>query len=385
MRDDGLLGIAVLGSTGSIGTQTLDVIAAHPDRFRAVSLAAGLNRALLQEQAHRFQPKLVALDDDGAPPDCGDATFASGVEGLTACAVDDEVDIVVVGTSGIAALPAVVAAIAAGKVIALANKESLVCAADVILPLVERYAADIRPVDSEHSAIWQCLGSLSRPDLRSLTITASGGPFRTWDADRMATITPKDALAHPTWSMGGKITIDSATLVNKGLEVIEAHHLFGVAYDDIAVVVHPQSIVHSLVEFRDGSTLAQLSNPDMRLPIQLALTWPEHVDLETRRLSLAELGRLDFEPPDLGRFPALGLCIEAGLRGGSLPAVLSAVDEVAVAAFLEGRLSFLAIAETIELVLSRHDGSAIASLDDVRAVDSWARHTADQTIRRRSA
>ncbi len=299
--------------------------------------------------------------------------------------MDDDVDLVVVATSGIAALPAVVAAIEAGKIIALANKESLVCAADVILPLVERYAADIRPVDSEHSAIWQCLGSLSRPDLRSLTITASGGPFRTWDAGRMATITPADALAHPTWSMGGKITIDSATLVNKGLEVIEAHLLFGVAYDDIAVVVHPQSIVHSLVEFRDGSTLAQLSNPDKRLPIQLAMTWPDHVDLETRRLSLTELGHLDFESPDLGRFPALRLCIEAGRRGGSFPAALSAVDEVAVAAFLEGRLSFLAIAETIEQVLSRHDGGAVTSLDDVRAVDSWARRTAGEAIRRRSA
>ena len=381
MSDDGRIGVAVLGSTGSIGTQTLDVIAAHPGRFKAVSLAAGHNRALLEQQARQFGPKLVALDDAGDAPDCGTAVYWSGIEGLIACAVDDDVDIVVVATSGIASLAAVVAAIEAGKIIALANKESLVCAADVILPLVDRYSADIRPVDSEHSAVWQCMGSRSRADLRSLTITASGGPFRTWDAARMATITPADALAHPTWSMGGKITIDSATLVNKGLEVIEAHHLFGVAYDDMEVVVHPQSIVHSLVEFRDGSTLAQLSNPDMRLPIQLAMTWPEHIDLQTRRLSLTELRHLDFEPPDLERFPALSLCIDAGRRGESYPAVLSAVDEVAVEAFLAGRLSFLGIAATIERVLSRHDQASIASLDDVRSVDSWARRAAKEEIR----
>ena len=381
MRSDGRLGIAVLGSTGSIGTQTLDVISAHPDRFAAVSLAAGHNRDLLERQAHAFRPKLVALDDASDGAAFGSADFRTGADGLVACAVDDDVDVVVVATSGIASLPAVVAAIKAGKVIALANKESLVCAADVILPLVERHAADVRPVDSEHSAIWQCLGSRSRPDLLSLTVTASGGPFRTWDTGRMATITPADALAHPTWSMGGKITIDSATLVNKGLEVIEAHHLFGVAYDDISVVVHPQSIVHSLAEFRDGSTLAQLSNPDMRLPIQLALTWPEHVELKTSRLSLTELGRLDFEPPDLGRFPGLGLCLEAGRRGGSYPAVLSAADEVAVAAFLNGRLSFLRIADVIDRTVSRHDAVNIEGLDDVALVDAWARRIAEEEIR----
>ena len=382
MTNDGVLGIAVLGSTGSIGTQTLEVIAAHAERFEAVSLAAGHNRRLLEQQAQRFRPKLVALDDGGDAPNCGAAVFLPGLEGLIACAVDDAVDIVVVATSGIAALPAVVAAIEAGKVVALANKESLVCAADVILPLVERCDADIRPVDSEHSAIWQCLGSRSRRDLRSLTITASGGPFRTWEVARMGTITPADALAHPTWSMGGKITVDSATLVNKGLEVIEAHHLFRVAYDDIEVVVHPQSIVHSLVEFRDGSTLAQLSSPDMRVPIQFALSWPEHIDLGTTRLSLTDLGHLDFEPPDLGRFPALRLCIEAGRRGGSYPAVLSAVDEVAVSAFLGGRLSFHGIAETIDHVLARHDPAPILGLDDVQAVDSWARRAADDAIAR---
>lgn len=382
MRDDGRLGVAVLGSTGSVGTQTLDVLAAHPERFAAVSLAAGHNRDLLERQASRFRPGLVALEEAEPPIEIGGVAFRSGIDGLIACAVDDAVDVVVVATSGVAALAAVVAAIEAGKIIALANKESLVCAADVILPLAERHAADIRPVDSEHSAIWQCLGSRSRADVRSLTVTASGGPFRTWDAERMSTITAADALAHPTWSMGGKITVDSATLVNKGLEVIEAHHLFGVAYDDIAVVVHPQSVIHSLVEFCDGSTLAQLSNPDMRLPIQLALTWPEHVDLATRRLSLTELGHLDFEPPDLDRFPALRLCVDAGRRGGSYPAVLSAADEVAVAAFLAGRLGFLGIARTVERVLARHDPRPIASLEDVRSVDAWARAVAGEEIAR---
>jgi 1-deoxy-D-xylulose-5-phosphate reductoisomerase len=275
-----------------------------------------------------------------------------------------------------------VAAIEAGKTIALANKESLVCAADVILPLAARRGVELRPVDSEHSAIWQCLQTFRRDDLVGLTLTASGGPFRSWSAAEMTRITPADALAHPTWSMGGKITVDSATLVNKGLEVIEAHHLFAVPYDALEVVIHPESIVHSLVEFADGSQLAQLSHPDMRLPIQYALTWPEHAPLPARRLSLPELGRLTFEAPDHERFPALRLCVDAGRAGRSYPAALSAADEVAVEAFLAGHLPFTGIPAVLEAVLSRHDAAPFRSLEDVEAVDSWARGAAEAIIHR---
>jgi 1-deoxy-D-xylulose-5-phosphate reductoisomerase len=360
--------IAVLGSTGSIGTQTLDVIGAHPDRFRAVALAAGHQVQLLQEQVARFRPKLVSLDPGLTIDAPAESTIAHGREGLLACATDPEVDVVVVATSGIASLEAVLEAARLGKVIALANKEALVCAAEVILPIARANGAELRPVDSEHSAIWQAMGALTRSDVRRLVLTASGGPFRTCPLSDLPSVKPSDALRHPTWHMGTKITIDSATLVNKGLEVIEAHRLFDIPYERIDIVVHPESIVHSLVEFVDGSTIAQLSAPDMRLPIQYALTAPEHAPRDASHLDLARIGSLTFAAPDRERFPALEICRAAGIAGGSTCTALCAADDVAVEAFVDGRIAFTGIQRVLEETINRHRPVQLRTLDDVQAV-----------------
>lgn len=375
------LRIALLGSTGSIGRQTLDVVREHPGRFEVVTLAAGSSAALLEQQVLEFRPRYVSLDA-GVPfaPDIR-VGIGRGQDGLIACATHPDIDIVVVATSGVASIAAVIAAAKLGRVIALANKEALICAADLVLPVVRQHGAELRPVDSEHSAIWQCIGSLGRDDVASLTLTASGGPFRTCTLEDLERVTASDALRHPTWAMGKKITIDSATLVNKGLEVIEAQRLFGIDFDQINVVVHPESIIHSLVAFADGSTLAQLSEPDMRLPIQYALTWPEHAPRVASPLDLPRLGMLTFEAPDLERFPALGLCIEAGRAGGSASTALCAADQVAVDAFLDGAIGFRDISRVISATLGAHQSVTIASLDDIAAILDASTAVAKQFVR----
>jgi 1-deoxy-D-xylulose-5-phosphate reductoisomerase len=360
--------IALLGSTGSIGSQTIDVIRAHPDRFRLVAIAAGTNADLLEHQVNEFRPQLASLDCTAEIEHSHKTQLVRGPDGLLACATHPDVDVVVVATSGIASLRAVIEAAKLGRTIALANKEALVCAADVILPIVRDHKAELRPVDSEHSAIWQSMGSLRRRDVRRLTLTASGGPFRNRTPAQLESVTVADALRHPTWNMGTKITIDSATLVNKGLEIIEAHRLFGVPYTQIDAVIHPESIVHSLVEFIDGSTIAQLSRPDMRLPIQYALTAPHHVTSDVPSLNLADLGALTFEPVDHDRFPALDLCRSAGEAGSSTCTALCAADEVAVDAFVDGRIRFCDIPIVLAGTLERHSSRPLSTLDDVEAV-----------------
>jgi len=355
--------LAVLGSTGSIGQQTLAVVRALPQRFRVVALAAGGNTALLKQQVSEFQPEL------GYCTAGGEGTGLS----LEEMAAYPGVDVAVIATAGKAGLAPVLAAARAGKTIALANKEALVMAGGIIIAEAERRGAKILPVDSEHSAIWQCLlGEVSAPE--RLILTASGGPFRRYPAARLTKVTAAQALRHPSWKMGKKVTIDSATLMNKGLEIIEAHWLFRMPLERIRVLVHPQSIVHSLVEFADGSVKAQLGCPDMRLPIQFALTYPERVaSPELPRLDWDSLKTLDFEPPDGGKFPCLGLAREAARLGGTFPAVLGAADEAAVALFLDGKIGFMDIPRLVGKVLAQHQFTAEPDIEDIMAADGWAR------------
>jgi 1-deoxy-D-xylulose-5-phosphate reductoisomerase len=383
--------VAILGSTGSIGQSALAVVSGHPDRVTAVALAAGRNAALLADQirAHRPAFAAVATDEartaleDALAPGDRPATVAVGREALIAAATHPDVDLVLCATSGTAGLEAALAAIDAGKTVALANKEVLVMAGALMVEAAVRKQVAILPVDSEHNAIHQCLHGRARDEVRRLILTASGGPFRGWDRAALAGVTPADALKHPTWQMGRKITVDSATLMNKGLEVIEARWLFDRGADEIDVVVHPQSIVHSMVALRDGSVIAQLSVTDMCLPIQYAFSYPERWDGTLPALDVSALGRLDFEPPDPGRFPCLRLAFEALRAGGAWPAALNAANEVAVEAFLDGRLGFPGIPEVIERTLEAVDREAgpPSSLDAVRAVDAWARRFSAETIR----
>jgi len=377
--------IAILGSTGSIGTSALAVVAAHPDELRVVGLAAGENSARLAEQVAQFTPAVIAMATpeamDGVRQALG-ADLASslssvtGPDGLAAVATHPEVDIVVCASAGTAALEAVLAAIEAGKTIALANKEVLVMAGGLVMAAADRYDVAVLPVDSEHSAIHQCLHGRSSDDVRRLILTASGGPFRDWPVERLQGVRPDDALRHPTWNMGDKITIDSATLMNKGLEVIEARWLFGVAADEVDVLVHPQSIVHSMVELTDGSVIAQLGVTDMQLPIQYALSYPDRWSAPLPVLDLAASAALEFHRPDVARFPCLALAYRALRAGGVSPVVLNAANEVAVAAFLAGTLPFLGIPSVIERAMdardAMHDGP-VETLDGVRAVDRWSR------------
>jgi 1-deoxy-D-xylulose-5-phosphate reductoisomerase len=358
-------GVAILGSTGSIGQSALAVVDAHPTRLRVVGLAAGGNAARLAEQVERYQPSRAALATEVGP------------QGLIDVATHPDADVVLFASSGTAALDAVLAAIEAGKTIALANKEILVMAGALVMAAARARGVAVLPVDSEHNAIHQCLHERPASDVRRLILTASGGPFRRLGANELNTVTAEDALRHPTWVMGQKITIDSATLMNKGLEVIEARWLFDVGADAIDVLVHPQSIVHSMVEFVDGSVIAQLGVTDMRLPIQYAFSYPERWTTPLPPLDLARAGRLEFEPPDTGRFPCLALAFRA-LRGPEgLPIVLNAANEVAVSAFLEARLPFTGIASTIAQVMDafEQEGSAtrIDGLAIVRQIDGWAR------------
>jgi 1-deoxy-D-xylulose-5-phosphate reductoisomerase len=378
------LSVAVLGSTGSVGTQVLDVLRSFPDRFRVTALTAGANIELLAAQAREFHPELIVANDDSmrSAELPGGTRSETGVAGLIEAATLPDVDIVVTATSGHAAIVPTARAIEAGKTIALANKETIVCAAEIIMPLARQHNVAIHPVDSEHSAIWQAMGGSDPNHVSRLILTASGGPFRTYSMAQMDSITVEMALNHPTWSMGGKITIDSATLMNKGLEVIEAHWLFGVPYERIDVLVHPESIIHSIVEFDDYSQLAQLGLPDMRLPIQYALTYPDHAPGPCKRLSLADIGALHFAQPDEDRFPCLRLAREAGSKRGPYPAILSTADEIAVQAFMTGSLSFSGIARTVDHALASYSGPESVTLESLAEIDAWTRTTALESIAR---
>jgi 1-deoxy-D-xylulose-5-phosphate reductoisomerase len=372
--------LAILGSTGSIGRSALAVVDAHPTRLRVVALAAGDNAPLLAEQVHRYSPEVVAMATsqgvDRLRAACGSGAgvaMSGGAEGLIAVATHPDVDIVICASSGTAGLEAVLAAIAAGKTIALANKEVLVMAGALVTAAAHRHGVAILPVDSEHNAVHQCLHGRTRADIRRLILTASGGPFRDFSASQLQRVTPEEALRHPTWQMGRKITVDSATLMNKGLEVIEAHWLFDVTADQIEVVIHPQSIVHSMVELVDGSVIAQLGVTDMRLPIQYACSYPERWDGGLPSLDLSKAGRLEFHPPDLGRFPCLNLAYRALRAQGTVAVVMNAANEVAVAAFLDGRLGFASIPTVIERTMNAHAVESVSTVETVRRVDAWGR------------
>jgi len=382
--------IALLGSTGSIGQSALAVVEAHSDRLRVVAMAAGENIARFVEQVGRFSPNTIAMSTPRALADAraelqrrggaDPAQALSGAEGLIAVATHPDVDIVLFASSGTAALDAVLAAIEAGKAIALANKEILVMAGAIVMEAARRKGVTVLPVDSEHNAIHQCLHGRSPADVRRLILTASGGPFRDTPLQEIATVTPEEALRHPTWTMGPKITIDSATLMNKGLEVIEARWLFDVPPDRIQVLVHPQSIVHSMVELVDGSIIAQLGVTDMRLPIQYAFSYPARWDAPLPPLDLASAGRLDFAAPDTERFPCLALAFRALAGDPGLPIVLNAANEVAVSAFLDRRIGLTSIPELIRRAMDAYDAAnpaPIRGLRDVRNVDRWAREFAE--------
>ncbi|MGE5360116.1 MAG: 1-deoxy-D-xylulose-5-phosphate reductoisomerase [Bacteroidales bacterium] len=379
--------LAILGSTGSIGRSALSVVEAHADKIQVVGLAAGTNTTLFAEQVARFRPSVVALGTDEAVAMLkGSGAFAGpspmvGNDGLVAVATHPDADIVLCATSGTAALEAVLAAIEAGKTIALANKEVLVMAGAIVTQAARRHGVALLPVDSEHNAIHQCLAGRPPHEVRRLILTASGGPFRGQSTDVLDEVVPEDALRHPTWQMGPKITIDSATLMNKGLEVIEAHWLFGVDADRIDVVIHPQSVVHSMVELTDGSVIAQLGVTDMRLPIQYAFSYPDRWEAPLPRLDLAKLGRLEFHLPDHDSFPCLRLAYQALEDAGGLPVVLNAANEVAVAAFLESRLAFTSIPRLIEQAMDAYTPGPARTLQEVRAIDAWAREYAHAVVR----
>jgi len=391
------IGVALLGSTGSIGRQTIEVLtSAGPEAFDVVALAAGRDVGALNAQAERLRPKVVSLADADAdaglrlPPGSRDV---SGPDALLEMATRDDVDLVIIATAGVISLRPVLAALEAGKVVATANKETLVSAGHLVMPLAQARAAGVRsrdpaspmasplawlrPIDSEHSAIWQCLAGEDLASVSRLILTASGGPFRDWPAERMAAATPADALAHPIWDMGAKITIDSATLMNKGLEVIEAHWLYDVPYEHIDVVIHPQSLVHSFVEFVDGSQKAQLGLPDMRIPIQYAIDYPRRAAGPAPRLDVREHPRMTFEAPDERRFPALPLARAAGMAGPGATAALIPADDIAVDRFLAGSLTFTGMAGLVEEAVARFSVPHSPALAELEAIDAevrrWAR------------
>ena len=375
--------ITLLGSTGSIGTQTLDILAQYPEQFRLVGLAAGRNVEMLAAQIRQFRPSIVAICVEDKLPqlkeEIADLDYKpillAGEAGVAEVARYGDAETVVTGIVGCAGLLPTIAAIEAGKDIALANKETLIAGGPVVLPLVEKYGIKLLPADSEHSAIFQCLQGVPAGGLRRILLTASGGAFRDWPVEKLPQVKVADALKHPNWSMGRKITVDSATLMNKGLEVIEAHYLFGMDYDDIDIVIHPQSIIHSLIELQDTSVLAQMGWPDMRLPLLYAMSWPERIYTDWERLDLVKAGNLTFREPDHQKYPCMQLAYAAGRAGGSMPAVLNAANEQAVALFLDEKMGYLDIARCIEKVCDRHsaDNCSNPSLDDIVASDNWAR------------
>jgi len=377
--------IAILGATGSIGKSTLDLVERNPGRFAVSAVSAATNVEALADIARRTGAALAVIADEAhlnrlrellAGTGC---RAAAGESGLVEVAVGDA-DLVVAGIVGCAGLRPSMAAVETGKTVALANKEALVTAGDLMIRAAQKSGATILPVDSEHNAIFQCLAGNREQDVAKIILTASGGPFRTSTADLIARATPSQAVAHPNWSMGAKISVDSATLMNKGLELIEAHYLFGLPSERLDVVIHPQSVIHSMVEFVDGSVLAQLGSPDMRIPIAYALAWPERIATPAQRLDLAAIARLDFETPDLARFPSLRLAREALEAGGAAPIVLNAANEAAVAAFLAGRLAFPEIAATVEDALASSDFAAPGSIDDVLAVDRATRSSVEAAM-----
>ncbi len=375
--------ITLLGSTGSIGTQTLDIVANNPDKFRIVGLAAGNNVELLAAQIRQFRPSIAAICAEEKLPALKEAIadldpqpiLLAGDAGIVEVARYGDAETVVTGIVGCAGLLPTIAAIEAGKDIALANKETLIAGGPVVLPLIEKHGIKLLPADSEHSAIFQCLQGVPKGGLRKIILTASGGAFRDWPTEKLAEVTVADALKHPNWSMGRKITVDSATLMNKGLEVIEAHFLFGLDYKDIEIVIHPQSIIHSLIELQDTSVLAQLGWPDMRLPLLYAISWPERIYTNWERLDLVTAGNLTFREPDHKKYPCMQLAYAVGKAGGSMPAVLNAANEQAVALFLSETISYLDIARCIEWVCDRFSSDNLSnpSLDDILAADQWAR------------
>jgi 1-deoxy-D-xylulose-5-phosphate reductoisomerase len=379
--------VAILGSTGSIGQSALSVVDAHFDRLQVVGLAAGENAERLAAQVSRYRPRIVAMAtghglDQLKRFGADDvAVGGTGREGLVAVATHAAVDIVLCASSGTDALEAVLAAIEHGKTIALANKEILVMAGGIVMEAARRRGVAILPVDSEHNAIHQCLHGRSVEEVRKLVLTASGGPFRGRTASDLVDVTADDALKHPTWRMGRKITIDSSTLMNKGLEVIEAHWLFGVRADQIDVLIHPQSVVHSMVELTDGSVIAQLGVTDMRLPIQYAFSYPDRWATPMTSLDLVQAGRLEFDRPDTRAFPCLALAYRALLAERSLPVVLNAANEIAVAHFLEGRIAFTSIPRIIDETMAAHRVADVPTLEEVRKVDRWARAHADEIAR----
>ena len=378
--------LSILGSTGSIGLSTLDVVRQHPEKFSISGLAAGKDVVTLAEQIKEFRPTAVSvMDADTAvklrallgdyKPD-----ILHGIEGTIAVATVEEADMVVSAIVGAAGLIPTVSAIKAGKHIALANKETLVVAGELVAALVQQHKVQLLPVDSEHSAIFQSLQGHRKEDVVRIILTASGGPFRNTSAEKLKEVGLEQALKHPQWTMGAKITIDSATMMNKGLEVIEAHWLFAMPAEKIGVVVHPQSIIHSMVEYIDGCVMAQLGAPDMRAPIAYALSWPERCESGIQKLNLAKIGTLTFEEPDMERFPALHLAFEALKAGRTCPAVLNAANEIAVAAFLDKKIRFTEIAETVDKTMQAHEAYTPVELDDYLRADRWARDTATKFI-----
>lgn len=378
--------ISILGSTGSIGCNTLDIVALFPERFRVLGLSACENIERLEGQIRRFRPAMVSLNSVKAAnvlkERCGDlgVEILSGVEGLIRVSTLPEVDVVVSAIAGSAGLIPTLSAVKAGKTVALANKETMVMAGEIVTREAEEKGVRILPVDSEHSAIFQVMECGRREDLHKIILTASGGPFLNKSYEDRKRVTVEDALKHPNWNMGAKVTIDSATLMNKGLEVIEAKWLFDVSINQIEVLIHPQSIIHSMVEFRDGSVLSQMGIPDMRIPIAYALSYPERLDLVMQRLDLARTGMLTFENPDIKKFPCLSYAYDAMKTGGSMPAVMNSSNEVAVAAFLHGRIGFLDIERIVGDTMSGHTVKGVNNIEDVLMADNWAREEAERLV-----
>ena len=377
--------ISILGATGSVGTSTLDLVERQPGRFEVVALTAARKVDALAEAAKRTGAKLAVIEDETLLPELkrrleGSGCRAEAGREALAEAAAGEAEWVMAAIVGCAGLEPVMSAIEAGRTVALANKEALVTAGQLMIAAAQRSGATILPVDSEHNAIFQCLADNRSCDVAKLVLTASGGPFRSWSRERMAAATPEQAVAHPNWSMGAKISVDSATMMNKGLELIEAHHLFGVPSDRLKVVIHPQSVIHSMVEYIDGSVLAQLGSPDMRIPIAHALAWPERMETPAERLDLVSIGTLSFEAPDLDRFPALRVAREAMDAEASAPIVLNAANEEAVAAFLSRRIGFLDIVRTVEQALARTDASSPRSIAEVIDIDRQARAMAQNLM-----
>ncbi len=382
--------LVILGSTGSVGTQALDVVRHNPDRFKVVGLSAGTNQELLVGQIREFLPPQVAIADEDAATDLREriagitgVEMLVGPEAAETLARDAEADMVLNALVGSAGLGPTLATLQAGKMLALANKESLVVGGELVVDLIKGEPERLIPVDSEHAALAQCLRGERREDLKRVILTGSGGPFRGWSHLELAKASVKEALAHPVWQMGPKITIDSATLMNKGLEVIEAHYLFGIEYGEIHVLIHPEGIVHALAEFRDGSITAQLAMPDMRLPIQLALAWPERLPAGIGPVPLADR-RLTFEPVDREAFPAIDLAYRVGELGLTFPAVMSAANEVVVMAFLEGKIPLTRIVEIVTTVVDEHEPpSSVVSVVSLERADAWARRRAAEIVEAR--